>query len=394
MNILFVYERMIIPTFGGLERVTHILAKEFSKRNHNIYYLSVGSLNINSEQIESDFPQFYLPISDIDFETFRSQYTKLLHEKSIDVIIFQGQQEEVLKTMGIQDINVKKISVLHFQPFGILHKERKVKSLTPWKNLTPKGKMLKLLALTAPKIFRNLYINKVSRNYEFINKNADYFVLLSEKFIPDLINNYKSFEKEKIKTINNPLTFIPPTFINHEKKENLIVFVSRLTNPQKNVTGFIDVWNIFSKTHPDWKAKIIGDGEDRKYLEEYANKTRSKNLTFEGNQKNVENYYIKAKIYCMTSTYEGWGMVLTEAMAYGCVPVAFSSYGSIKDIISDFKTGILIEPFDTKKMASSLTLLADNDEMRVKMASAGFEKLENFKVEKIADQWEKIIRKQ
>lgn len=50
-----------------------------------------------------------------------------------------------------------------------------------------------------------------------------------------------------------------------------------------------------------------------------------------------ESFYRDASILCLTSDFEGWGMVLTEAMTFGAVPVAFNSYAAITDIIDDGK---------------------------------------------------------
>ena len=62
----------------------------------------------------------------------------------------------------------------------------------------------------------------------------------------------------------------------------------------------------------------------------------------------------------MTSDYEGWGLTLTEAMQYKCVPVVMSTYSSIFDIVEDGKNGCLILNVDCKTMADKVLWLAEN----------------------------------
>lgn len=71
-------------------------------------------------------------------------------------------------------------------------------------------------------------------------------------------------------------------------------------------------------------------------------------------------YYKESSIFCMTSNHEGFPMVLTEAMQYGCVPVAFDSFESIHEIIEDGMNGFLVKPFDMDKYADMVLRLVDN----------------------------------
>lgn len=60
-------------------------------------------------------------------------------------------------------------------------------------------------------------------------------------------------------------------------------------------------------------------------LKEMAHKLNLKNISFEGFQE-PEPYYARSSLFCLTSTFEGFGLVLAEAMQHGCVPLAFDSY--------------------------------------------------------------------
>lgn len=388
MRILFVYERRIIPYFGGLERVTHLLASELRKRGHEVYYLSVGPQEWNADTSRSAEWQTYMPSSSSDFKEWFDSYLK---SKGIEAVIFQGPHASVVKALEDAPSDVFKIAVNHLRPFIIYPNERFVKGLTPWRSLKLKGKLLKMLALVWPEGFRWLYNRDTVKKYSRIIECSDRYVFLSKRFIPRFRELMPEIDSGKLYAINNPNTFVIEAD-REEEKQDVVLFVGRLSNSHKNVTGFLDVWKKFHKEHPHWRAEIVGTGEDEEYIKSYARRHRIRNLSFEGPQQDVASYYKKSKILCLTSSYEGWGMVLTEAMAYSCVPVAFDSYESIHDIIEDGNTGLLIKAFDTSAMAKGMKKLASNEELRKKIASRGRESVKRFGAEKIADEWETLLK--
>ena len=116
------------------------------------------------------------------------------------------------------------------------------------------------------------------------------------------------------------------------------------------------------------------------------------NIRFEGFQ-NPLSYQQEASIFCMTSNYEGWGMVLTEAMQCGTVPIAFNSFASVTDIISDGKTGLLVKPFDMREYERKLRKLMDNDELRYKLSLNAKEEIKQKSVKNVVDRWEALFNK-
>lgn len=391
MNLLFVFERKIIPHIGGLERVTFLLASELRKRNYNVSFLSVGPKEWNTSTEVFDFPQSYIGT---DEKNFSSEFRHLLTRGGIDIIIFQGNHPSVIRALSETPENILKLAVYHNRPFGYYKRERFILKLTPWNSLSIKGKAFKLLGLSVVAFYRKIYIRKVGSTFKYIGDKADKLIFLSERFLPRVAALIPKLDKNKLYAINNPNTFDISEDKSYEdnKKENIVLFVARLSNPQKNVTGFIDVWERFGKRNPEWKAIVLGDGEHRDYILRYARKKKVKNIFFEGNKKNIEEYYRKAKILCLSSTYEGWGMIITEAMAYGCVPVVFDSYEAVRDIINNKIDGLLVTPFDVNEMVKALELLVNDSNLRLKMAERGKSKIKSFEVDKIVDKWEELFR--
>lgn len=95
----------------------------------------------------------------------------------------------------------------------------------------------------------------------------------------------------------------------------------------------------------------------------------------------------------MTSAFEGWGLTLTEAQQYGCVPMAFNSYESLPDIIDDGQNGIIVDWPDTRQYAGKLaSLMADNG-LRRQMAAKAIETSHRFEAEKVGRMWVELINK-
>ena len=391
MNILFVYDKEIIPHSGGVERVTLVLSEELKKRGHGIVFLSLGNSSRKSVDSQYKFPQYSLSLKEPDFF---SSFLDLLETHAIGRVIFQNMSNDTMSLLrhpGFPE-NVKKAVVLHNRPNAYYGHERYIMGLTPWRDLSVTEKILKGLAYVSPHLFR--YVRKVKNGdrYRQATRFSDYFVLLSSRYIPLVQKLTGDTESSNVVSVNNPNTF-PLTGIGDvtASKEKIVLFVGRLNNTQKNVSGFIDVWKEFSEKHPDWKGLIVGEGEHRDIIERYAGKKGVKNLFFEGNRENITDYYKKAPVLCMTSCYEGWPMVLTEAMAYGCIPVVYDSFEAVHDLIEDGRNGFVIKAFDRAKMVAALSGLADDGELRKKMAAEGEEKIKEFSVENIVDRWESLL---
>ena len=110
------------------------------------------------------------------------------------------------------------------------------------------------------------------------------------------------------------------------------------------------------------------------------------NINFVG-LTNPQEYYDRAAILCMTSSTEGWGMVLVEAQSNGVVPVAYNSFASATDIINDGENGFLVKAFDEDVYVEKLLLLMSDEDKRSVMAEKAIVSVERFDYRNIADKW-------
>lgn len=391
MRILFVSNMPFNPILGGVVRVTDTLTRALiAKGGYTIYYLC-GKVEPQDEYcLKYDFParQYMLP----EFGFFSSDknkefYRNLLEELKIDIVVNQrGLDSEFDKVLNIGD--VKKISVLHTKPNAkIIHD---ISRMLLFSN-APKEQIKKYIKVLLYPFFYLRAKYKAKRYlrtvYSNLVQHSDAIVLLSNNDKKEFLSNGIDIGDRILCGIPNPNTFPVENNVSIKEKENVILYVGRLDPYDKNVMALIKVWERIYLEYPQWKLVLVGDGAERRRIEEYIRKNDLKNVCLEGAQKNVVDYYKKASFVCLTSLYEGWGMALTEGMAYACIPFTFDNYGAASDIIDDGKNGCLIPAYDLKEYASRLAELIQDEKKRTELANAAVDKVKSFNAENVVLEW-------
>jgi glycosyltransferase involved in cell wall biosynthesis len=382
MNILFYISRF--PGYGGIEKVTTVLANEFAKE-HEVCILTAekqeGAEGLLDE-LTNNVALFYLVHPFIIHDANSKQINELLKSKEIDVIIYQ---DSYAKTEGLLDCielayKPKIICVEHNTPDIMLHSlknafKKPIYSLYDF-----------LRFLYVPIVYSRVYFQNRARYKHLMNISYKY-VLLSNKFKTILRKMYGVFNEEKSIAIPNPLTI--KSNING-KKEHVCLFVGRLTT-QKGVDKLIHIWSLIEKHIEDWQLVIVGDGELNGQIKKQVLTLQLTNVIMVGNQNDVAPFYEKASILCMTSIFEGWGLVLTEAMSNGVVPIAFNSYATAEDIIEHEVDGVLVPPFDSKAYAEQLVKLIKNKVLRTQLSKKAIESSGRFSLKKVIDKWDVLL---
>lgn len=382
----------MIPSYGGIERVTDLLTKEFLRRGHRITYLAAKP---SPSPITYSFPtaQLFLP-EEGGFANSRNLefYEELLSEQSVDVVLNQrGWAPFMNEALSIG--GVKTISVIHSTPTGahtMYMKEilRHNDTFDGWWRYVCK-------LLVYPFYWTYKYAKSklgLVRHYRSLLKYTSAVVVLSSKCKQELENLTKSYRKRcDIVSIPNPNTYEE---ISNDKiiKQNIILYVGRLCENQKRPLRMLKVWEQLYKSHQDWKMIFVGDGDALGSMKHYANKRRIDRVEFVGQVEDVESYYSKADFVCLTSDFEGWGMVLTEGMRYGCIPVTFDNYGAAREIIDDSISGCLIRPLRLREYARRLAELMNSTDLREQMSIEAQKKVKRFSVDIIADSWERVFQ--
>ena len=114
-------------------------------------------------------------------------------------------------------------------------------------------------------------------------------------------------------------------------------------------------------------------------------------LYLEEQTPDIIRNYCRSSIFVLSSRYEGFGMVITEAMSCGVPPVSFTCPCGPHDIIDDGKNGLLVENGNIEMLAEKICYLIENDEIRRKMGQQARIDVERFKIEQIAEQWKQLF---
>ncbi|WP_303070944.1 glycosyltransferase [Bacteroides nordii] len=385
MNILFLYLSTIDPEKGGVQRVTNVLSDYFESSGHSVFYLSLLKNSINISKRQSFLPDAKQLISQDNICYFKY----FLIENKIDIVINQGGLLHPISELAYfsKSCNVKLISVIHSTPLGDIKNFRYA-----YFNRGANIPFLKILS-TIPAInylLCLLYRLKYHSFYKKLYDQSDAVLLLSLKFKKEFLSFFfRKIDDKKLRAIANPCSYNTNSYSLMQKKKKLL-YVGRVNFKQKRVDLLLQIWKLVCYKFLDWELDIVGGGPELEQAKELAKSLKLININFHGFSDPV-SFYKEASIFCMTSSYEGFGMVLTEAMHYGVVPVAFHSFLSVDDIIDNGKNGVLIKPFNLLSYASALEQLMSNTNFRSDLALNAINKSKEFSIDKIGSIWDNLL---
>ena len=213
-----------------------------------------------------------------------------------------------------------------------------------------------------------IYINKESeKHYKRINPHSI------------LIHNI----------IGEPFESVP--FIPLEKKENIVLFVGRL-HPEKNIRQIVEMYSSLSNTNL-WKLVIIGDGPEKKYLDEFIHKNSVNNIVLIGskNKEEVCEYMKKSKILVLASETEAFGLVLVESMFCSNALLSYDCEFGPSSIINE-KNGFLVKHHDEKDFRKKFQILVDDEDLLKKLNKSSFEESKKWKKDNFLNLWENLLK--
>lgn len=381
MNIALFLTRELDPNAGGVQRTTSKLAKIFEAKKHKVIIVSY----INDTTSVKDYEG--IKLFQVN-EKESSALKKIFQEEQIDCIINQmGFSLELTKLLlKVKPRDTKIINTLRINPLNFYDNHKNT-----LKEFFDRKKISFLNTYITRKILLAYHIFRQNVELGFIVKNTDAFVMLSEKFKPELFFLVPKLKKylHKIHGIGNPFQR-PELDIQNLPKENIIVYVGSVNNRQKRVDLLFQIWKELHHQYPDWKFWVLGEGVEKSNMENFCKRNNLDRIQFFG-RVNPNEYYKKAKIFHMTSAFEGFGNVLIEAQSYGCVPMLFNSYSAASDIVNHNKNGILIQPFDCNEYIVETKKLMDNSEKTSELALNAYENVLRFSYEETYKKWEKVF---
>ena len=166
---------------------------------------------------------------------------------------------------------------------------------------------------------------------------------------------------------------------------------------QEGFLRLINIWKLIqdSGEFNDWKLHIVGEGDLKEQIKtKIENLNLSNSIILKPFTTEVEKEYLSARIYAMTSHFEGLPMVLIEAQSYALPTIAFDVATGPSDIIEDEKSGYLIEDNNLDEYANKLKILMQDESLRAKMGEKSKEIVKNkFSKEVVMKQWKNLFKR-
>lgn len=197
--------------------------------------------------------------------------------------------------------------------------------------------------------------------------------------------------------------FVIPNFSNYSVnrqsqhpslEEKQIILIARLV-PQKRIDLMIEVWKKVHNDFPDWHVKVLGGGE---YNSSYEANLRQaikdggieNSFLMPGAVADITKELCSSSIMCLTSEYEGFGIVLIEAMMNG-IPVMAFDYVGVDDIIDNEVDGYVVPFGDVDEYANRLRNLMSSLELRRRFANNAHSSVRKFDKEIVMNKWTELF---
>jgi glycosyltransferase involved in cell wall biosynthesis len=215
--------------------------------------------------------------------------------------------------------------------------------------------------------------------FQLFNK-YNYLVLLTHR--DEITGNYKT----NTKVICNMLESKPEDI--SKLTEFNVISVGSMYDSRKNFVEQIQLWRRISKSHPNWKLNIYGDGKEKinlqKLIIEY---NLTDKIILHGNSNEMPLNYMNASVFIFTSQAEGFPMVLIEALSYGLPCISYDIPTGPSDIVKDGINGFLVKNHDIVTLESKLITLLDNFELRQQIGENAKKSSSQYLPVNIMNEW-------
>jgi phosphatidylinositol alpha-mannosyltransferase len=166
-----------------------------------------------------------------------------------------------------------------------------------------------------------------------------------------------------------------------------ILFVGRLEK-RKGLGVLMRAYVALKERQPNLRLIVVGDGRLRSGYERFISRNRIPDIVMAGyvSSDDLPRYHASAHVFCAPNLgKESFGIVLLEAMAAG-LPVVATDIPGFTQVINPGRQGILVRRDDPFSLAAALNLLADDPELRARMAAEGRAAAEDYSWDRVVDQ--------
>lgn len=378
-----------IFSIGGVQRVTAVIAKELAKDEMVTFVTFDKSESYNPEMYDLGhsnitYRYFCYPIiqkwKKILYKLYSGIYLKChLQTKWASNLYAKSSFPALLRSALANELKKGQYDVI----IGV-HAPLAARLATLRSDL-PNTKLIGWIHNSFEALFSNtsLYIGADrKRHYVYQFQKLDEVIVLC-KHDAETYQEYDHHFYPKV--IYNPLTLIPGE--QSEGNSHSFLAIGRFSHLHKGFDLLIEAFHLFAEKDPNWTLDIVGEGIEEPIYKELIQKYDLGNrIKIHPFTNNIQTYYSKAQIYVLSSRWEGFGLVLIEAMAHG-LPVVSSDLPTSKEIMGDF--GLYFKNGNINDLAQAL-----DKATRIHWDEKSKEALEianRYDIKQIINDWKLII---
>lgn len=391
-RILFYYDNFCGPeSKGGTEVATHRIAHALALTGE----WEVFNAFRNKQKKMSGSVEPYTNIIKLGHSgnSFINSLAEFINKNEIDVVVNMSRfyrHSLICKATQKSEREVKIVFMQHFAP-GSESKKSTYKAGMHLLKLNP-GNPLYWIRTSLYPLFKLPRKLKLKKTYREVYERSHRVVVLSKGYINQYAEIASLNDNRKLVSIPNIFDKDDIT-ISSGKKEKRVLILSRMDEVQKRISLALEIWKKVESNPSlqDWQLDIVGTGHDLGAIKRKAGRLNLKRVIFHG-WKKPDEFLKKASVLMMTSEYEGLPLSLLEARAYGCIPVAFDSFASLRDVLEDGVNGVIIKEFgDTERFASRLVDLLLDEDKRDFLIRNTRQDTEKFSSATVAFQWTEML---
>jgi glycosyltransferase involved in cell wall biosynthesis len=367
-----VYCTPALYSAGGVERIVSVKAS---------YFADVLGYDVTVIVTEGNGRDSFFPLSDkvkvVNFELgFEELWKASFFQK---VFLYLNKQRKYKKLLSAELMRIR-------PDFTISMLRREINFLTGIQDGSKK--------------IGELHVNRANyRNFEQNESNV-LKKLFAKLWMDSLVGKLKKLDRlvvltEKSKTswpeLSNVVVIPDPLPFHVEIKSNLrskrVITIGRYAY-QKGYDILLRAWAEIEKKYPDWQLAIYGMGNQnplRNQMKDLG--IDADRCLLNGPVNDVSKEYLNSSLFVLPSRFEGFGLVIIEAMSCGVPVVAFNCPMGPDEIITDGEDGFLVPVGDVCTLVDKLQMLMQDQELRMRFSEKAYRNSDRYRIDKISNQW-------